>query len=65
MHSENTAILDMSAAARVERRHEERKQLSAVAEEEALTKLLQEGWHIEHDNDNWVATKGEHECLQS
>ncbi len=58
MHSENTSILDMSAAARVERRHEERARDNAVAEQEALAKLVQEGWHIAHDTrGNWVATK--------
>ena len=60
MHSENTSILDMTAAARVARRHEERARDNAVAEQEALAKLTQEGWQIAHDTSgNWTATMKE------
>lgn len=58
MHSETTSILDMSSAARVERRHTERAAENAAAEQEAISKLVGEGWVIAYDvNGNWSATK--------
>lgn len=59
MHSETTQVLDMSAAERVKRRHEERATENERAEQAAIEKLVSEGWTIAFDRvGNWSATMG-------
>lgn len=59
MHSETTNIIDMSAAARVQRRRAEQRALSAEQEQHVIAKLVSEGWIISFDkHGNWSAIKG-------
>lgn len=58
MYSELTNILDMSAAARVQRRHAQQRVDAIQHEQRAIAKLLHEGWVITYDAaGNWSAHK--------